>query len=128
MSLSTQTWNNINNYTFTIKYTFFFKFTGAKYKSSGNSPIKVGIFKQSKLKVYHPLDKKTIEKYKHAIAVWMCADMQPYNSVEKKGFKHLLSVLCPSFEPPSRKYYSDHKIPQLYENVKNCIKEKLKGV
>ena len=58
----------------------------------------------------------------------MCADMQPYNSVEKKGFKHLLSVLCPSFKPPSRKYYSDHKIPQLYEDVKNCIKEKLKGV
>jgi len=58
----------------------------------------------------------------------MCADMQPYNSVEKKGFKHLLSVLCLSFEPPSRKYYSDHKIPQLYEDVKNCIKEKLKGV
>ncbi|XP_025425551.1 zinc finger BED domain-containing protein 1-like [Sipha flava] len=55
-------------------------------------------------------------------------DMQPYNSVEKKGFKHLLSVLCPSFEPPSRKYYSDYKIPQSYEDVKNCIKEKLKGV
>ncbi|KAE9523363.1 hypothetical protein AGLY_016311 [Aphis glycines] len=100
----------------------------ASDSQGSQASISKGIFKQSKLKVYHPLDKKTIEKYKHAIVVWMCADMQLYNSVEKKGFKHLLSVLCPSFEPPSRKYYSDHKIPQLYEDVKNCIKEKLKGL
>ncbi|VVC38958.1 Ribonuclease H-like domain [Cinara cedri] len=100
----------------------------ASDSQGSQASISKGIFKQSKLKVYHPLDKKIIEKYKHAIAVWMCADMQPFNSVEKKGFKHLLSVLCPSFEPPIRKYYSDHKIPQLYEDVKNCIKEKLKGV
>lgn len=84
--------------------------------------------KQSKLKVISPLDKKTVEKYKHAIGIWMCTDMQPYNSVERKGFKHLLSVLCPNFELPSRKYFSDHKIPQMYEIVRNCLKEKLKQV
>lgn len=84
--------------------------------------------KQSKLKVISPLDKKTVETYKHAIGIWMCTDMQPYNSVERKGFKHLLSVLCPNFELPSRKYFSDHKIPQMYEIVRNCLKEKLKQV
>ncbi|XP_015373777.1 PREDICTED: zinc finger BED domain-containing protein 1-like [Diuraphis noxia] len=89
---------------------------------------KIGTLKQSKLKVISPLDKKTVEKYKHAIGIWMFTDMEPYNSVERKGFKHLLSVLCPNFELPSRKYFSDHKIPQMYEIVRNCLKEKLKQV
>ncbi|XP_060872727.1 E3 SUMO-protein ligase ZBED1-like [Metopolophium dirhodum] len=70
------------------------------------------ILKQSKLKVYHPLVKKQLKNISMPLP-FGC--VQTCNRIIR-------------FEPPSRKYYSDHKIPQLYENVKNCIKEKLKGV
>jgi len=73
---------------------------------------------QSILRVIRPLDKQTEEKYKNAIATWVCMDMQPYRSVEKPGFKQLMNTLCPSFKIPSRKYFSDHKIPKMYGEVK----------
>lgn len=34
-----------------------------------NLKRKIGTLKQSKLKVIYPLDKKTVEKYKHAIGI-----------------------------------------------------------
>jgi len=42
-------------------------------------------------------------------------DMQPYRSDEKPSFKQLMNTLCPNFKIPSRKYFSDHKIPKMYE-------------
>lgn len=89
---------------------------------------------QSTLRVIRPLDKQTEEKYKNAIATWVCMDMQPYRSVEKPGFKQLMNTLCPNFKPslanflPSRKYFSDHKIPKMYEEIRLIIQTKLSSV
>lgn len=55
-------------------------------------------------------------------------DMQPYRSVEKPGFNQLMNTLCPSFKIPSRKYFSDHKIPQMYGEVKLIKQTKLSSV
>jgi len=82
---------------------------------SSNSIIKPKV--QSTLRVIRPLDKQTEEKYKNAIATWVCMDMQPYRSVEKPGFKQLMNTLCPNLKIPSRKYFSDHKIPQMYDEM-----------
>lgn len=75
--------------------------------------------------VFKKLDKKTCEQYSNAIAYRIATDMQPYCSVSKKGFKHLMSVLCPGYKIPSRKVFADSKIPALYHEVKCIIKQEL---
>jgi len=45
--------------------------------------------------------------------------------VSKNGFKHLISVLCPGYEVPSRQVFSDSKIPALYYEVKCRIRQEL---
>jgi hypothetical protein len=54
--------------------------------------------------------------------------MQPYRSVEKSGFKHLLNTICPNFNIPSRNYFSDHKISKMYNEVKLIVQNKLSTV
>lgn len=83
---------------------------------------------QSTLRVIRPLDKQTEEKFKNAIATWICKDMQPYRSIEKPGFKQLMNTLCPNFKIPSRKYFSDYKIPKMYDEIKMKIQTKLSSV
>jgi len=83
---------------------------------------------QSTIRVTRPIDKPTEAKYKNAIATWVCMDMQPYRSVEKPGFKQLMNTLYPNFNIPSRKYFSDHKIPKMYDEIKLTILTKLSSV
>jgi len=93
---------------------------------SSNCNIKPKV--QSTLRVIRSLDKQTEERYKNAIATWVCMDMQPYRSVEKPGFKQLMNTLCPNFKTPSRKYFSDHKIPKMYDEIRLIIQTKLSSV
>lgn len=85
--------------------------------------------KQTKItSIYKKLDKKTCDRYTNAIAYWIATDMQPYCSVSKNGFKHMMSVICPGFKVPSRQVFSDNKIPALYYEVKCRIKHELSSV
>lgn len=70
------------------------------------------------MNIYKKLDKTTSEKYTNAIAYWIATDMQPYRSVPKQGFKHLMYVICPGYTIPSRQVFADNKIPALYFEVK----------
>jgi len=54
--------------------------------------------------------------------------MQPYRSVSKQGFKHLMSVICPGYTIASRQVFADNKIPALYFEVKRRIKHELNSV
>jgi len=77
------------------------------------------------MNIYKKLDKTTSEKYTNAIAYWIATDMQPYRSVSKNGFKHLMSVICSRYTIPSRQVFADTKIPALYYEVKRRIKQDL---
>lgn len=80
------------------------------------------------MNVYKKLDKTTSEKYTNAIAYLMATDMQPYRSFSKKGFQHLISVICPGYTIPSHQVFADTKIPALYHEVKRRIKHNLSSV
>ncbi|XP_029341980.1 zinc finger BED domain-containing protein 6-like [Acyrthosiphon pisum] len=93
--------------------------------SSANLVHKSCTLKQQSMNIYKKLDKTTSEKYTNAIAYWIATDMQPYRSVSKQGFKHLMSVICPGYTIPSRQVFADNKIPALYFEVKRRIKQEL---
>ena len=44
--------------------------------------------------------------------------MKPYSVVENKGFQHMINVLEPRYDLPSRVHFSEKVIPKLYKEVK----------
>lgn len=63
-----------------------------------------------------------------AVAMYIAKDMVPIYNVEKPGFIHLLKVLDPRYVLPSRKYFSDVALPQLYNSTHQRIAAELDGV
>lgn len=48
-------------------------------------------------------------------------DMQPYSVVDDAGFANLLATLDPRYIVPSRTYFSDTVIPDIYETARKGI-------
>ena len=62
-----------------------------------------------------------------AVAYYLAKDMHPLYSVERPGFKRLVSKLDPKYVLPSRNYFSDTEIPGLYNQVRdNVVYPKIK--
>ena len=53
-----------------------------------------------------------------AVTYFIAKDAQPFSTVEKPGFKRMISKLNPRYQLPSRRYFIEHEIPQLYSEIK----------
>ncbi|XP_039456235.1 E3 SUMO-protein ligase ZBED1-like [Oreochromis aureus] len=60
-----------------------------------------------------------------AIGVFIAADMMPYSVVQNKGFKHLMNVLEPRYDIPSRAHFSEKVVPSMYEQQKSKVMAEL---
>ena len=76
---------------------------------------------------FNPSSKQAKEMNK-AVAYYLAKDMQPYYTIERPGFKNMISKLCPRYKLPSRKHFSQHEIPSLYAAVKADIISKLQDM
>jgi len=47
----------------------------------------------------------------------IAVDIQPYSIVEDDGFKSLMSLMDPRYVLPSRKYFTEKVIPEMYDTV-----------
>ena len=70
-------------------------------------------------------DSPKAQKINKAVVYYLAKDMQPYYTVERPGFKNLVSKLNPCYKLPSRKYFSQQETPRLYNTVKESIMAKL---
>ena len=61
------------------------------------------------------------------VGVLIALDMRPVSVVENAGFNHLISVLEPRYELPSRSHMTTKVkvLPAMYENVKARMNEGL---
>lgn len=77
-----------------------------------------------------PYDKKS-RRWKDitsAITTFICKDMAPVYTVEKKGFRELVKTLDPRYVMPSRKHFSDIELPRLYRECRAKVEEELRSV
>lgn len=51
----------------------------------------------------------------NTITIHIAKDMVPHSSVEKEGFREMIKILDPRYVLPSRKYFSQTAIPNLYQ-------------
>ena len=63
-----------------------------------------------------------------AITYYLAKDAVPLYTVERAGFKHMVSKLNPRYELPSRKVFSSKEIPTLYTNVRSSVMAELKQI
>ena len=52
---------------------------------------------------------------------YLAKDMQPYNTVERPGFRKLILKLNPRYNMLSKKFFSQQEIPRLYTKVKESV-------
>ena len=70
---------------------------------------------------YYDPRSKQAQELDHAVAYYLAKDMQPYYTVERPGFKKMVSKLNPLYKLPSRKHFSQQEIPRLYNLVKETM-------
>ncbi len=56
-----------------------------------------------------------------AVAYFIAKDMQALHTVEKPGFRYLVSTLDPKYNLPSRKYFTKQEIPRLYSEDRDEV-------
>ena len=45
-------------------------------------------------------------------------DAEPFLVVERPGFQKLMTTLSPRYQLPSRRYFSEKVVPQVYEDLR----------
>ncbi|XP_058249716.1 E3 SUMO-protein ligase ZBED1-like [Hemibagrus wyckioides] len=60
-----------------------------------------------------------------SIARFICKDMRPYSVVENTGFREMINILEPRYKIPSRQFFSEKYIPELYQSTKEELQLKL---
>lgn len=58
----------------------------------------------------------------------MCLDNQPYSIVDNQCFKQLMSHVVPQYALPSRKYFSQNIIPDIYSRLRNQVSLSVKKI
>ena len=59
------------------------------------------------------------------IMMMMALDNQPFSMVEDDGFIELMAHMQPRYMLPSRRYFSDTMLPQVYEKLKALVEQDL---
>lgn len=72
--------------------------------------------------------KAQAERITMAIAYLIAVACLAYSFVENIGFRHLMSIVVPNYQVPSRKIFSNDRIPKLYLATKAKISEELKNI
>lgn len=75
-----------------------------------------------------PYDKKSQRwtDITKSIAVHLCKDMVPFQTVERSGFLGVIKTLDPRYVVPSRKYFSEVEIPKLHAEVRDQVETELR--
>lgn len=95
---------------------------GASKRSNSPSSRKIV---NSSLRKKWPAHSPKSQEITNAINLMIARDFQPFSIVEDRGFVNLLHILAPNYEIPSRKTFSKHLIPILYNKKRELLKESI---
>ena len=76
----------------------------------------------------YPRTSKQWQQLTDAVSYTIAKDMMPFTTVERPGFKRLLSVFDKKYELPGRKYFSQTAIPSLYCTTREKVEAELQSI
>ena len=97
--------------------------TAARKRSAPHSQMRL----QDALKVKMSINTPHALSISRSIGKFIAADMRPYSIVESEGFKQMISTLELKYKLPSRTYFSDNVIPELYKETHATVLNELKA-
>lgn len=106
-----------------------------EFVSQSSESQESGVLKQ--LSLEDMLEKKKLwdindsraKRYHYLIGEMIAVDNEPFSLVESHvGFRRFVNNILPQYEIPSRKYFSENVIPDIYNKVVNNIKSRLAPV
>uniref|UniRef100_A0A671PSY3 BED-type domain-containing protein n=1 Tax=Sinocyclocheilus anshuiensis TaxID=1608454 RepID=A0A671PSY3_9TELE len=65
-------------------------------------------------------------KITKSIAEYIASDLHPYSVVEGRGFRAMMHTMDPRYKIPSRRFFAETVIPNLYQSTKTTVLESLK--
>lgn len=75
------------------------------------------------LKKIFDINSPQAQKIHYAIGEMIALDTQPFSIVEDIGFKRLMNLVKPSYQLPSRKYFTTNIIPDMHTKIMAKIKQ-----
>ncbi len=88
-------------------------------KKDGECSMQLTLDKSNSKANMYPSTSNQAKELNKAVAYFIAKDTFPIATVNKPGFKHLVSKLNPRYEIPSRKHFTDFEIPALYSLIKD---------
>ena len=70
-----------------------------------------------------PANSERAKKITRSIACFIAKDLRPYSVVENEGFVCMLQTAEPRYAIPSRKFFTETAVPQLYETKSEAAKQ-----
>lgn len=71
------------------------------------------------------INDKRARQIHYKLAEMICLDNQPYSIVENTGFCRLFKCISPQYKMPSRNFFRDNIIPDIYKKICEKIKTNL---
>jgi hypothetical protein len=96
--------------------------TPAAYRPRSTETIRQSMDKANP----YAFDSNQAHKRNQAIGYYLSKDMQPLYTVEKPGFKHMISQFDSRYKIPSRRHFADKVVPDLYNEVVTSVTARLK--
>ena len=94
-------------------------------KDSRSQTLVTALFEKSKKFDRNLREHKELTK---SITMCLAKDMLPLSTVDKPGFRAMISRFNPRYDLPTRSYFSRIAIPALYHEVREDLQAKLKSV
>ena len=88
-----------------------------KWKQT-NQPTLVQVIKRCKK---YESTSKQAKELNHAVVYFIAKDSQPFYTVEKKGFKKMVSIFDPKYSLPLQNYFAEKQIPLRDSVVKPAV-------
>ena len=78
------------------------------------------IEKDQEFSVYGPSSPQA-KDLNRAVAYHIAKDAVPLSTVDRPGFRFMVSKLNPRYQLPSRRHFSDSEIPSVYSHVRDNV-------
>lgn len=75
------------------------------------------------MKEVWPIDHPRAQAISNAIAAMIALDCQPFSIVKDEGFKRLMNLVAPKYVLPSRRYFAETVLVDMYERLRVKIAE-----
>ena len=90
----------------------------ATKRKQTNQPILAQVIERGKK---YESTSKQAKELDHAVAYFIAKDSQPFYTVEKVGFKKIVSIFDPKYSLPSQNYFAEKQIPKLYNELQDSV-------